>query len=117
MRYRDVPAVPDRPAFRATGLMLGLVVTTLLAALAFSANAGHATRPLAADCVGPDAAASNAIHRLLGETSAAAESRARDAMFRLQRARKNCRIGLVTLAQRDYAAITERRAGRYNRSW
>jgi hypothetical protein len=115
MRYQDMQALDDRPALRTTGLIIGLAIAVMLAAVALSISPSHATRPLAAGCESLDATASERLSRLLGETSAAAESRARDAVFRLQRARKNCRLGLVTLAQRDYDAIGDGRAGRYNR--
>jgi hypothetical protein len=109
MRLR-LPTDRMRPGL----IMLGLAAAVLLAVVVMT-NTGHATRPLAAPCDGLDAAASNALTRLVADPSAAAESRARDALFRLQRARKNCRLGLTALARQDYAAITRQQPGRYNR--
>ena len=115
MQSHNLHAIQGRVSLRSTSVLLGLAAAVMLAAIAVSTSTSHATRPIAAACETPDATASDAIRRLLGETSAFAEGRARDAMFRLQRARKNCRLGLVTLAQRDYDAISDSRAGRYNR--
>ncbi len=111
----DIQAVADRTGLRSTGLLLALAAAVLLAVTAVSTSTSHATRPIGAACEAPDTVASDTIRRLLSETSATAESRVREAMFRLQRARKNCRLGLVTLATRDYDAIGDARAGRYNR--
>jgi hypothetical protein len=109
MRLR-LPADRVRPGL----IMIGLAAAVLLAVVVMTGT-GHATRPLAAPCDGLDAAASDALTRLVADPSAAAESRARDALFRLQRARKNCRLGLTSLARQDYAAITRPHPGRYNR--
>jgi hypothetical protein len=105
-----LPAARPRPGL----IALGLAAAALLAVI-LTTDTGHATRPLAAPCDSLDAAASGALTRLVADPSAAAESRARDALFRLQRARKNCRLGLAALARQDYAAITRQQPGRYNR--
>jgi hypothetical protein len=52
-----------------------------------------------------EAAASSAVARLVEDTSDAAARQLGDAVFRLRRARKNCRIGWVNLACQDYRAL------------
>jgi hypothetical protein len=57
-----------------------------------------------------DRAAAAAVAALIAERRAVADRRLGDAVFRLQRARKNCRYDLVGLARLDYRALTD---GRY----
>jgi hypothetical protein len=52
-----------------------------------------------------DSAASSAVARLVADTSDTAARQLGDSLFRLRRARKNCRIGWVNLACQDYRAL------------
>jgi hypothetical protein len=58
-----------------------------------------------ADCAARDQAASLRIATLVSDDSAAAELRLDEALAQLRRARKYCRSGLVTVAERDYLAL------------
>jgi hypothetical protein len=58
-----------------------------------------------------DDAASAAIARLVAIRDETAEAFFGDAVFRLRRARRNCRAGWVGLARRDYEALYEGRIG------
>jgi len=61
--------------------------------------------PLHPICAQWDGKAADAVARLLHETSDAALRQAGDALFRLRRARRNCRAGWLALSCRDYHAI------------
>src|SRR5262249_51659907 len=58
-----------------------------------------------ADCQVLDQAASAHVAQLIGDTSASAEVRLADALFRLKRARNHCRNGWFGLARQDYEAL------------
>jgi hypothetical protein len=57
-----------------------------------------------------DQSASHAVARLVGDPGA--EAVLADAVFRLKRARNNCRNGFVNLARQDYYALIDGRYGR-----
>jgi hypothetical protein len=61
-------------------------------------------------CEGWDRAAAAAVAALIAERDATADRLLGDAVFRLRRARKNCRHDLAVLARFDYRALTD---GRY----
>jgi hypothetical protein len=61
-------------------------------------------------CPAWDQSASQAVARLVGDPGA--EAVLADAVFRLKRARNNCRNGFVSLARQDYNALLDGRYGR-----
>jgi hypothetical protein len=61
-------------------------------------------------CDAWDRAAAAAVAALVAERDAVADRQLGDAVFRLRRARKNCRHDFVSLAWPDYRALTD---GRY----
>jgi len=61
--------------------------------------------PLHPICAHWDGKAADALARLLHETSDGSLRQAGDALFRLRRARRNCRAGWLALSCRDYHAI------------
>jgi hypothetical protein len=71
-------------------------------------------RPLAPECEIRDAAASAALAPLIADRDRAIEAQLGDALFRLRRARRNCRHEWVGLARFDYDALLD---GRYGRQW
>ena len=58
-----------------------------------------------ARCESWDNEAGAVIASLIADRSEFAEARASDALFRLRRARKYCRIGFDGMARRDYDAL------------
>jgi hypothetical protein len=64
------------------------------------------------DCEVWDRLASTAISDLVADRSPMVEQQLGDAVFRLRRARKYCRLDLVGLARLDYEALTDGRYGR-----
>jgi hypothetical protein len=67
-----------------------------------------ATQAFDARCDRADRMASDVVSARVHERSEASERHAGDALFRLRRARKNCRLGWTWLAQRDYDALLRR---------
>jgi hypothetical protein len=63
-------------------------------------------RPFDARCEPWDDAASVAIARLVATRDETAEAFFGDAVFRLRRARRNCRSGWIGLARLDYDALS-----------
>ena len=61
-------------------------------------------------CPAWDQSASQAVARLVGDPGA--EAVLADAVFRLKRARNNCRNGFASLARQDYNALIDGRYGR-----
>jgi hypothetical protein len=57
-----------------------------------------------------DQSASQAVAQLVGDPGA--EAVLADAVFRLKRARNNCRNGFASLARQDYNALVDGRYGR-----
>ena len=89
-------------------LLLLIVLATCLTLVAAWSVAGGAKPTFDARCATWDVAASVAVADLVADHSV--EQRLGDAVFRLRRARKYCRYGLVDLARLDYAALLD---GRY----
>jgi hypothetical protein len=56
-------------------------------------------------CDAMDQSASRVVADLIQDRSDTGAAYARDALFRLSRARKNCRHGFVASAQSDYVAL------------
>lgn len=61
-------------------------------------------------CEAWDRAATAAVAALIAERHAVADRQLGDAVFRLRRARNNCRYDFIGLARLDYRALTD---GRY----
>jgi hypothetical protein len=70
------------------------------------------TAPFNRECDDWDRLASAAVSDLVVDHNPLAEQRLNDAVFRLRRARKYCRLDLVGLARLDYEALTDGRYGR-----
>src|SRR5262245_8225170 len=66
---------------------------------------------LSPQCAAWDAAASTTLAGLIADQSDVAEARLGDALFRLRRARRNCRHDFVGLARLDYDALIDGRYG------
>jgi hypothetical protein len=64
--------------------------------------AGDIDKPLDSICASWDREASVGIALLVPDATALAESHLDDALFRLRRARKNCRAGWFDIARQDY---------------
>lgn len=85
----------------------------LLAALGFgqllywSAVADHVEKPLDSVCAGWDRDASTRVAELVLDSSTRGESRLDDALYRLRRARQNCRAGWLDVARQDYSALRD----------
>jgi hypothetical protein len=93
----------------------GLVVIVVIGAVALfergSGGAGRADAPINTACEPWDSVASDAVARLVADSSDTAARQLGDAVFRLRRARKNCRLGWVSLACQDYRAVLAGTAG------
>src|SRR5262245_23649443 len=90
-----------------------LIIVAAIAVGCFGLSAGARDAGKAFDqrCEFLDDAAAQAVADLVAERSEAAEARLSDAVFRLRRARKNCRIGLLSLARSDYEALLRGSSG------
>jgi hypothetical protein len=64
-------------------------------------------KPLDAVCASWDREASVGVALLVPRTTALDESRLEDALFRLRRARKNCRAGWLDVARQDYLSLRD----------
>lgn len=89
----------DRP------LMIALALSILLAAYQAMPDLSPAPTQFDARCDELDRIASGAVAALVTERSTSIERQLGDALFRLHRARRNCRFGWPNLAQMDYAAL------------
>jgi hypothetical protein len=88
----------------------GLVAALLLLALFLhDMTTRAATVPLYPLCSRWDANAADTVARLLHEPADASLRQAGDALFRLRRARRNCRAGWLALSCQDYRAIVRLR--------
>ena len=74
---------------------------------------GLGARPvsLSPQCAAWDVAASTVLAGLIADPSENAEAQLGDAVFRLRRARRNCRHDWVGLARLDYDALIDGRYG------
>lgn len=111
--------VSTRPNRRVHGLPSGALAVIALVGggllyLSFTTTADPA-RPFDPRCETWDDAANAAIARLIATRDETAEAFFGDAVFRLRRARRNCRSGWVGLARGDYEALSDGRIG--NRYW
>jgi len=64
-------------------------------------------KPLDAVCATWDREASVGVAMLVPNATLLAEAHLDDALFRLRRARKNCRAGWLDIARQDYAYLRE----------
>ena len=67
--------------------------------------------PFDSRCESWEMEAGSALANLIGERSEIADAHLGDALFRLRRARKNCRYGFVSLARLDYDVLLGNRYG------
>jgi hypothetical protein len=84
-----------------------LLVTAFVAAIilhfaSWMAAGPRSQRALDPRCATVDGEASIGIALLIPNAAEAVEARIDDALFRLRRARKHCRIGRIDLAAQDY---------------
>jgi hypothetical protein len=90
------------------GLALPLLALGGLAQLGYWAVvAQDIDRPLDSVCASWDREASIGIALLVPRSTALAETQLDDALYRLRRARNNCRAGRLALAREDYAALRD----------
>src|SRR5262245_7670407 len=110
---------PTRLSRRVDALLLRVIALIALAAAALLylpfAIPTEPVRPLDARCEPWDDAASVAFARLVATRDETAEAFLGDAVFRLRRARRNCRSGWVGLARLDYDALSDARIGNGDR--
>jgi len=89
------------------------VLLLLLALLGFgqigywAVIAGGVEKPLDAVCASWDREASVGVALLVPSTTVLDESRLDDALFRLRRARQNCRAGWLDVARQDYLSLRD----------
>jgi hypothetical protein len=82
------------------------------ASLAYFASPSGRDTPFDPRCEGLDLTAGSAIATLVTRRDEVAERQLGDALFRLHRARRNCRLGWVDLARLDYESLREQRHDR-----
>jgi hypothetical protein len=104
----EVASTRPDPRVGALPLRALILVALLGVGLAFFSLATPAepARPFDARCEPWDDAASVAIARLVATRDETAEAFLGDAVFRLRRARRNCRSGWIGLARLDYDALS-----------
>jgi hypothetical protein len=103
-------ALRRRPSMLAAAAVSGLALAIGL--MLWSIRWNEPAAPFNGDCEAWDRLASAAVSDLVADRSPAVEQRLGDAVFRLRRARKYCRLDLVGLARLDYEALTDGRYGR-----
>lgn len=96
----------DRP------LLAGLVLISVLVAWRSIPDTPPAPASFDARCDAMDREAVRALAERIAERNEIVERSLGDALFRLQRARRNCRFGWVELARLDYIALLDGRHGR-----
>ena len=69
--------------------------------------AGGIEKPLDSVCASWDREASVGVALLVPNPTALGESHLDDALFRLRRARKNCRAGWLDIARQDYQSLRD----------
>jgi hypothetical protein len=85
--------------------LLGLAVGGFAAVGMWSVAREGIEQPLEAACVSWDRDASSGVARLVPDPTPLAQARLDDALYRLRRARGNCRAGRFELARQDYASL------------
>jgi hypothetical protein len=99
---RGISWAQGRYAIGACTLIAALV---LLAVFLYQTTTRAAALPLHRICRPWDEKAADALARLVHEPGDASLRQAGDALFRLRRARRNCRAGWLAVACQDYQAI------------
>jgi len=111
----DAPTAGRSPLSTAAYASAVLMVIAAIATVSLfergPGGAGRGDAPINAACEPWDSVASDAVARLVADSSDAAARQLGDAVFRLRRARKNCRLGWVSLACQDYRAVLTGAAG------
>ncbi len=87
-----------------------VIALLLLIAFLHMTSTRAAALPLHPACTHWDEMAANVVGRLVHESADASLRQAGDALFRLRRARRNCRAGWLALSCQDYHAIVRLRA-------
>jgi hypothetical protein len=98
----------SRTAYASIGAAFLVIIT---AATVVELTGRVSEGPFNPTCEPWDTAASSAVARLVADTSDAAARQLGDSVFRLRRARKNCRVGWINLACQDYRALIRDTAG------
>jgi hypothetical protein len=108
------PSIPGRRAARTLGRTWPLLIVAAvgLGHVAASARSDAAPGSLSPQCEAWDTAATVALTALIADRREIVEAQLGDALFRLRRARKNCRHDWTGLARLDYDALTDGRYGR-----
>jgi hypothetical protein len=88
----------------------------LLTGYLHEASTRAAALPLSPTCIHWDEKAADVVARLEHEPADASLRQAGDALFRLRRARRNCRAGWFALSCQDYYAIVRLRADETSQS-
>jgi len=104
--FSNVAAVRTRSTWRWI-LLLTLAVFGLGQISYWAVVAEDIEKPLDPVCADWDCEASVGIALLVPVSTPLAESHLDDALFRLRRARKNCRAGWHDIARQDYAHLRE----------
>ncbi len=100
------------PSARAGRISL-FIVPVILGLGVFAVHAGRwPVRPNDIQCDRLDARASAAVAAMVAHRNTFAEAHLGDAVFRLRRARNNCRFGMAALARGDYEALIDGRLER-----
>jgi hypothetical protein len=104
--------IPKRSAARIPRPLRLLALALVVVAVGHVVASAWPRMPKSFDprCDEWDRAAAAAVAALIAERDAVADRQLGDAVFRLRRARKNCRHDFVSLAWPDYRALTD---GRY----
>ena len=104
------PIYDRRRALYALGGYALVIALLLLIAFLHVTSTRAAAIPLHPACRHWDEMAANVVGRLVHQSADASLRQAGDALFRLRRARRNCRAGWLALSCQDYHAIVRLRA-------
>jgi hypothetical protein len=99
-----MPHIRSRALPQVRAFAFAVLIAGTIACLTLWPRPGASAQP-DARCEPWDFEAQMVLVSLLSERSAVAEAHLGDALFRLRRARKHCRIGLIGLARLDYDAL------------
>jgi hypothetical protein len=110
-RTDDMPITQYQvaPVLRRAWPLVVAAAVLVLAAIGTRAQAPQVA--FSPQCAAWDAAASTTLAALIADRRDVAEARLGDALFRLRRARRNCRHDFVGLARLDYDALIDGRYG------
>src|SRR4029453_14120752 len=105
--HRNLPTTNRHAALTLRRAWPTLIVVGALGLMATGARIHEPPALLSPQCAAWDAAAGTALAALIADRSEVAEARLGDALFRLRRARRNCRHDWIGLARRDYDALID----------